>query len=337
MSAFSLSTICQQRLSKMQFNVPPVRYTPISPYSGGQYTQQQLNMRRKVEILAYSANKSSSQTNNLTKAEKWSNIVNGKSLTKNANGYYSQLTQICSEDNLIPTPTSSCDVPGPIINLYLDPSVPLYNYVSNVDAYGIINPPIKTGWTINAVNDVQCPNNMDTNITTLCIRNELDQTSYTYTIQTPIAIYINGTTTGSTSSKVTLASITPIIYFSGSQVQNINPLCKLNGQLISNTIVDVSLNHTSLNNATPYAYSAIVYIGTLTISNITLQTEPGYVYDIHLKCNLSQDNINISPNIGIYCNLTTNIYNTLSANLLNATVLSGAYPSAFSEFTLSGQ
>ncbi len=40
---------CEQRRLRMLYNIPPARITPISPYLDGKCTQQQLDMRRKVE------------------------------------------------------------------------------------------------------------------------------------------------------------------------------------------------------------------------------------------------------------------------------------------------
>ena len=58
--------IFNQRRKMQLLNIPPTRYTPISPYP--QFTQFQLNMRRKVEILKYSASNTNSKTNNFTKS-----------------------------------------------------------------------------------------------------------------------------------------------------------------------------------------------------------------------------------------------------------------------------
>ena len=353
---FSLTTVCNQRKRQLLFNIPPVRYTPLSPYDSGQYTQQQLDMRRKAEILSYNGNKTNTKTNNLTKAEKYALIINGK-YTIDKNNYDAGTNSVlCPLDNLIPTPTSSSDVPGPIMYLYRDLTVPLYNYSSNVDSYGIVNQELPTGWTISQLDNVPCPVSINTTISSLCIRNNLDQAAYTYTINTPIAIYINGTTIGNNNVTVTLDSITLTVLFSGQQVQNINPICKINGQLITTSLpsVDISLNSQYNDTVTLYSYNAIVYIGMLTISNIVLSTAPGFVYDFRVNSmvgvvantyptnplNYAVDNITpISPNYGIYCNLTNSIYSTLNnhPNKLNSILPAGSNTSTILEFFLQGQ
>ena len=62
-SSSTTDNACKQRKINMLFNIPPVRLEKaISPYPT--YTSQQLNMRRKVEILKYKKN--STQGNRLT-------------------------------------------------------------------------------------------------------------------------------------------------------------------------------------------------------------------------------------------------------------------------------
>ena len=144
-----ISQLCKTSQNAQQNLPPPVRFNLYNPYIGSKYTKYDLDMRRKAEILQYKSNVSNTQTNKLTKKQIWSLI---------SNGGYNQLTQTqlnnavpvgnnirivrdCSLNNLIPTPTSSCNVPGPIVYLYNDETVPLYNYneTENNRSYGIIN------------------------------------------------------------------------------------------------------------------------------------------------------------------------------------------------------
>jgi hypothetical protein len=86
-----------------------------SPYQNG-VTQQQLNMRRKAEILKYNSTKSSTQTNGITKNQLFSKIV-----TTNY--------RPCSVDaNNKPMPTNASNIPGPVMYLFENPNVKLYNY-----------------------------------------------------------------------------------------------------------------------------------------------------------------------------------------------------------------
>lgn len=132
----SISEICQQRLQAQLTNKPPPRNElQPSPYELG-FTRFQLDMRRKVEILEYSAVKQNSKTNNPTRAQKWSHFVrNGTGVSQRvieqiANNQQAA-SELCPEDRFIPKPTSASDIPGPIIDLVYDPNVPLYNYQEN--------------------------------------------------------------------------------------------------------------------------------------------------------------------------------------------------------------
>lgn len=119
------SSECLLRTNTALNNVPPTRMNLVSPYP--LFTRPQLDMRRKVEILKYSNNNSSSKTNNFSKKQQWSMLVNG--ITKNSSqAIVSTELLECLLDDQIPTSSSSCDVPGKPIILQLDPTVPLYNY-----------------------------------------------------------------------------------------------------------------------------------------------------------------------------------------------------------------
>jgi hypothetical protein len=125
-STTDLSEACAVRAYTMLNNVPPTRYTPTNPYP--QYSQIQLDMRRKIEIFKY-AGKDHQQTNSMTKNHKWSLLANNAARGTNRSSQY-----YCAMDRLLPTLSSACDIPGPIITLTYDPNVILYNYVSQINS-----------------------------------------------------------------------------------------------------------------------------------------------------------------------------------------------------------
>jgi hypothetical protein len=113
--------------------------------SGSGITDFDLNMRRKAEVLSYK------HKSGLTKKERWAKLNRGEMYKKRAwatqNFTYtnpnvnnldfvtgSTTTLTCSNDppELIKNPTSASDVPGKIIDLYLDEDVPLINYKNRV-------------------------------------------------------------------------------------------------------------------------------------------------------------------------------------------------------------
>lgn len=133
---------------------PPPRLEDISPYTNtkpsessplppGQvyYTQQQLDMRRKYEILQYKNN--GNVNGKVTKKKDFSNLVTNKTrytkTVKTNNESVIYATNSCPDDETLFVPTSSSDVPGPRTVLYYEPNVPLYNYGQNNLNYAIIS------------------------------------------------------------------------------------------------------------------------------------------------------------------------------------------------------
>jgi hypothetical protein len=305
----------------MLFTDPPIRYTPSNPYiEFPQYTKQQFDMRRKAEILKH---KNPTQSNQLTKREKWALLINGRSqknaypditLTqKNVDSYgkvsyetiivkypdsytssYDETThsfkyqiqkngRLCERDLLIPTPTSSSDVPGPIMNLIYDSNVPLYNYANNSN-YGIINNTKTNMWKLISNNNTIVPNTVDTNVIYLYIQEGVDNAAYSFNIKIPIAIYVNAISKsrnkGNLSIETILNSTIVTVYYNDSIINNITELqYKINNQLISSS----SNNNFSFDVSYNSSYQAVYYVGTLEISNLVLYTQPGYIYDIRIE------------------------------------------------------
>ena len=144
-----LPTICNLRKRQQLFAMPSFRATPISPYNGT-ITQTQLDMRRKAEILKYAGNRMNTKTNSLTKQQRYNQVISGKyqsrpyitTYTDTVTYVYDKQLDMeipiithtpvlsnpdpdCPLDDMIPVPTSSSDVPGPIIQLYNDSSIQL--------------------------------------------------------------------------------------------------------------------------------------------------------------------------------------------------------------------
>ena len=105
-------------------------------------TDPQIAMRRKAEILKYKKN-----STGLTSNQNWSLVVQGKGPyakrvwanqnTLGSNPNISGLDQqgnviICNSNPVVCAPTSSSDVPGPIMNLCLNPAIPLVGYVQPI-------------------------------------------------------------------------------------------------------------------------------------------------------------------------------------------------------------
>ena len=274
-------------------SVPPQRYDNLqnSPYTNNTFTQEQLNMRRKVEILKYSANQSSTKTNNLTKKEKWAQLVNGASQKRNLPYSYIQqniisgttnFIQTCPSGTTIYTPTYASNIPGPIMNLYEDPNVPLYMYSKKIDNYGILNQEVNTTQFTYDTNltDIYYDNNdfelrIFKTLNSLYIQ-KINTTVYTFNIEVPISLFISAkvksNVTGTFNETITMKLVfAPINIFYGTNIINTDIFMTLPKLPVT---LNVSMN---LENG---SFSGNQYIGNGFISNLTLNTQPNYVYDI---------------------------------------------------------
>jgi hypothetical protein len=419
---FALAEYCNQRKKQLVFSVPPPRYTPISPYESGKYTQFQLDMRRKAEILKYSNNASSSKTNNMSKAERWAQIVNGNTnyqssgypsftittidynenyntilikypmlfekyptspyittstgtLVPNkaayrivgSSGYYSIVILPdgaaigCPSDGLIPTPTSSSNVPGPITYLINDETIPLYNYNSNVNSYSKdSNNNTMKKWSYTTTSDLFLINGSNNIFLTMMIGKEIDQSTYTFSVTMPISIYVRGTNLNLDSATWSFPGLSvgitdinfevnynntpisfktpPSVTFNGATTQKFT---YNNGSYYNNNLLNL-LNFNVLFGTPPIytvdSYTAKLYIGTITISNILLNTEPGYVYDFILQINttnLQHRPINYdvavgTTSIGTYANVPS------SATIGNNCTITPTIAPPFQPLSLTG-
>lgn len=99
-----LAVICEQRKKRLtlNLNLNLNRYTPVNPYTTyPQYNQRDFDIRRKAEILKY--NKNSSQSNpKLTRAKKWSQLVNSSSKKVSSLGGITTLYQNDGSGNYTP-------------------------------------------------------------------------------------------------------------------------------------------------------------------------------------------------------------------------------------------
>lgn len=385
----SFSVLCNQRRLQMLFTTPPVRFTPNNPYvDNPQYTKQQFDMRRKAEILKY---RNPTQSNGLTKAQRWAAIASGKSQSNSypditltqknidSNKIVSYTTivvkypdyytftydashglfvysivpngRLCSQDLLIPTPTSSSDVPGPLMNLYYDANVPLYNYNIYRD-YGILNNNTNNlAWSVISDDNTMVSNTSETSVMYLYIQNGINSNAYLFSIDIPIAMYINANYNGTNNSMTNDFLVTTtlninqpniLIYYNDLLVNTTalsQPIYTINGQQIGNGIssfmFDVSFNS---------SYQAIYNVGILTISNLFLYTQPGYIYDFHLICSIdapvtqnldyvsSFSSIYTTTNSGIFFN-----YNPItSATTYGCNIITSQYPLTQTGINISG-
>jgi hypothetical protein len=207
----SLTQLCLQRKKQLLFNFPINRYNPVSPYVG-HITSAQLDMRRKAEILQYNASKSNTKTNNYTKAEKWSLLINGKNQKNTYNNI--KISQVQYEPSNIGGDVYSDDIvinnqdKYSLIPVYTDIIVKYPDtYTTSTDIngnithniiHGIINGcntdmiPVPTtssdvpGPPINLIRDVTIPLYNYNNPITYGIQNTETNDKYNYIIENNI-------------------------------------------------------------------------------------------------------------------------------------------------------
>lgn len=287
----------QQNLRNARlFNIPPFRYTPISPYNGN-VTQFDLDMRRKAEILKYNKNSNGKITKKMT----WVQTVAG---TLQRRTYSKSAVQtivdggICEDVSRRPMPTTASGVPGPVMNLYYDPSINLYNYSTNPNVYATENYEETDMWLTKSDADIL---SLSPTVFTLNIRKPIDKTVYKYSFEVPIALYISGQATGSSIFSANIVSPSVSVLYGGQPlVLSTQPTINM-----SNLITDIS-------GSVAGVFSGAIYIGKIGVSNLILLTNPGNTYDVVFNYAISTTrDVNISS---IAASMYTNVGEVFAAS-----------------------
>jgi hypothetical protein len=256
----------------------------------------------------------------------------------------------------IPIPTSSSGVPGPIINLYLDDTVPLVYYNNNTDAYGIANPNDTAPWTTVTKNNIFFSDRVNNLLMNLVINNSIEYYAYTFTIKTPVSLYFTAIVDTDIpdglinlpNNSISVQDINIITFYNGRTVtyqktpslsinhdQTIHFDISLNKQYVTNITYDnngVAVNNSYYNNSITGSF----YLGELTISNFYLLTAPSYIYDIDLNfALLTNMNSQFSSyfndlTVGIKCNVDTN--EKIARNI----IMTNSYVYPLTQFQFSG-
>jgi len=324
-----LNSVNQKKRFQL-FNIPNVRYNnldeernpylKIDPNTNKPYTKFDIDMKRKVEILKYSSNRMSTQTNNLTRAQKYAQAISGSYQQRTFSREFieknteNNVLTICPTGTIITTSTTASDVPGTPIMLYDNPTVPLYNLINKTNTpYAIINQqlnPYPLGF--NYINKTDISNNDSNNnkiyeiISTLYFFN-VGSMKYNLSFTIPIFIKFSGTNlyekplSSKNSFKIKLNSISLEILYSYSSLPIISNYTSLNKEIT----VDIS------DNTIPF--SGMCYFDTVTFNNIILQSKLGYIYDfkLNINYNIIKDNIYTlnydTPIINTYFNRISSI------------------------------
>jgi hypothetical protein len=268
-------------------------------------------MRRKAEVLLY--NQGNTKTNPLTKNQKWTQVVNGKSppvsksfLNKNNNSSYQVLNNWNNKIN-IPTPSSACNVPNDYLNnvnlLFYDPSVVLYNYINPVltRSYGLVNTTLDTT-VIRYTNSTDVNTDISSNYISIIEFTDLaDDGYYTLSLNNiPLAFQMNGTeipiSINDFNCTIDTSKIVLNIYYNDKIITNTNAF--------EYTFIQTKINITN----TSSLFSGSIFIGYLSINNILLYGTPGYIYKFRLFFDYTVQASNIEK-------ITTSINSNINANV----------------------
>lgn len=236
---------CYLHKMQLKFNRPPPRLELISPYSSNTNTKNDLDMRRKAEILKYQYQ--STQSNcKLTKKQKFAQIVKTGAPVK---------YETCASDNqILKLSSSSSGVPGKGVQLYLDPSVPLYNFSNSISrTFGEMQKDVVLPWMFHVNDQTKAftSNGYIKNIATLEILQAVVNPISKFTISIPFTC----------SSSKSNMSVSMKVMFGGVEIAYPNPQNHL-----------ITYDHINTPN-------------TIVIDNIILYTTPGFFYEFYVGIN----------------------------------------------------
>ena len=289
MSDFLLSCTNQRKQRSRFFyheaGDPSSRFNVVSPYSYNANNQlihspNDFNMRRKSEILKY---KTTDYKNN----QKLSYSFLAKKIKKN---------KTCS-DSQMSKPTSSSDVPGKIIQLVEDTSVPLYMYKDVTKQFTFQNIPFdnfKRVFDTFSFFNIITTNNTEVGITDIIILNP-DNNQFKFNFSIPICIQYEADytvpvdfNTDIITSQIAIYSSLLDVFYSDSLISSNNIEFRDTDDNstsdIVNSTLSISLDFAASVNG-PVKFTQ--YVGNIILNNVTLQTVSQYVYSIKLKTNIN--------------------------------------------------
>jgi hypothetical protein len=304
------NVITQLRRSRIAHTIP-IRFNPVSPYP--QFTQPQLDMRRKAEILKYKANQQNTKQNGTTKKQAFSQLVNNPNIASSLSSTANR--KVC-DLNMTPVPTSSSDIPGPIETLYLDPSVPLYNYNNNRN-YNLYIQTDTDDWNIFTYTDVETSTTDDKTIMSIYIRHGIKNDYTTFSITEPVAIMVSGVNNTITdydldfSRNTVTLTVTQVVFqihYNTTPIQTIT----INNPTNAQTTNKLSVMYLNTTQSGGNPFNANIFIGNLEVNDIYLYTPPNITYDINILATVVLDTGSSDYNEDAYFSeiTYTAVYNT---------------------------
>ena len=337
-----LTGFCSQRQKKQLMFNPIVRLEIDSPY-GGLYTEEQLNARRKAEILQYK--RDSNKTKQNTQKEDFVLIVNGKQKDPYLQKIYYNLAEttlgkiVLDTYSYLPVNTLICT--ANTYNGAIDPNVPLYKYNESRN-YGILNTIYDYNLYLQTDRNMSIQPNIQTEILNLYTVNAINSQTTVSTLRIPIAWYITGTLKSDQSIptdgnlKISAPKNVDNITFVDINISQIDYTLKFNNTDISNgsftlpfsTDISFDINFDGNLTGTNNTFVLQYYIGDLEVNDITIDSTSDYVYDLDLDIKgitnidlIAQYNSKFNLSYGIIVNPSMDLVET------NVTLHTAARPS----------
>lgn len=291
------------------------------------FTQQQLDMRRKVEILKY--NKQAFTSGRLSNRQNFSRLMK---INKNVN------TNIqCGDDRLLPSLTTSCDVPGPPITLQLDPSVPLYNYEAGRNIFSLSNDTTDLTYDFNA--DVNVPVNANTYTTFMNLYiNNIESDFSEFTVVIPLGINIVGDISDNiyliddiSNNTLTLDSLDLRVLYHDTEMDNITINTNIESQIVKPLAFNIIEKDT---------FKISQYLYNIVITNLRLPTQRGFVYKFQARGSMlivNNSGYNTDVNLADNSNIIFNINAPNSSENIdnNSILVNGTTPVTLGIFSLT--
>jgi len=370
-----ISSLISQKKQAGYYNVPPPRLNIISPYPI--YSKQQLDMRRKIEILKYTSAQQNTKQNTQTKKRQFADLVKNAGVSNSKISQYatnSGTNLICLSNLNKPISTTACDVPGPPMMLYYDPSVPLYNYgnYKNNRSFAVINvklDAVYSSYTQNIVNfvsgnfysliadeiiskDIGAEYTYSGTIGSLVINGNPSNSVYNFNISTPVAVWFNSsirsmqdigvyyndkqplTIMDEVSLVIHIESIQVLVYYENKVVKSVTVMNDSKSTIFVDTICN-------LNTADSLFY-AIQYVGMLKISNLTLDAPPQTTYTFKYLVKYSYNSKTANTYLdfiqsGVYTNLENASQDDYYGNCITTTSRAPVAfePNSFTSFVVN--
>ncbi len=219
----------------------------------------------------------------------------------------------CPTDLYLPTPTTSSNVPGPIINLQYEKNVPLYNYSSVNNNALIEDTNEENPWIFSSSNNIVATNNSPETLFTLSI-GVTDNFFNLFNFSTPIKFFINGynSNRNNITEKIIIRNIYINATFAGTSIPNLT--YKIN----NSDFTSINSSFIIAGSDTNEYFEMVQYLGMLNITDLRLSTQFGFVYEIKVNFNIGTDfdgrNNYTNLNIGVYMN-TTDGLSTYTSNI----------------------